>query len=90
MQRPTTTAIAAAGLPHRVVRTDRASSAEESATFQGIETRQLLRTIVVRRGDGTREAGHERQEAGGDPAKEGHGGNSARLCRRQQVVGHFS
>src|SRR2546421_7558405 len=44
-------AIAASGVPHRVVRTDRASSAEESASFQGIETRQLLRTIVVRRAD---------------------------------------
>jgi Cys-tRNA(Pro)/Cys-tRNA(Cys) deacylase len=48
---PALEAIAAAGLPHRVVRTERASSAEESARFQGIETRQLLRTIVVRRGD---------------------------------------
>ena len=45
-------AIAAAGIAHRVVRTERASSAEESARFQGIETRQLLRTIVVRRGEG--------------------------------------
>ena len=48
---PATEAIAAAGIPHRIVRTERASSAEESARFQGIETRQLLRTIVVRRGD---------------------------------------
>jgi Cys-tRNA(Pro) deacylase len=48
---PATEAIAALGVPHRVVRTERASSAEESARFQGIETRQLLRTIVVRRGD---------------------------------------
>jgi Cys-tRNA(Pro)/Cys-tRNA(Cys) deacylase len=48
---PATDAIAAAGIPHRIVRTERASSAEESASFQGIETRQLLRTIVVRRGD---------------------------------------
>jgi Cys-tRNA(Pro)/Cys-tRNA(Cys) deacylase len=45
-------AVAASGIRHRVVRTDRASSAEESARFQGIETRQLLRTIVVRRGEG--------------------------------------
>ena len=43
--------MAAAGVPHTVVRTERASSAEESARFQGIETAQLLRTIVVRRGD---------------------------------------
>ena len=51
---PTTPAIAAigaSGIAHRVVRTERASSAEESARFQGIETRQLLRTIVVRRGE---------------------------------------
>jgi len=48
---PAIAAVAAAGVPHRVVRTERASSAEESARFQGIETRQLLRTIVVRRGD---------------------------------------
>lgn len=48
---PATTAIAASGVPHRVVRTERASSAEESARFQGIATHQLLRTIVVRRGD---------------------------------------
>jgi Cys-tRNA(Pro)/Cys-tRNA(Cys) deacylase len=38
-------------VPHRVVVTEPASSAEESAQFQGIELRQLLRTIVVRRGD---------------------------------------
>jgi Cys-tRNA(Pro) deacylase len=31
--------------------TEPASSAEESAQFQGIELRQLLRTIVVRRAD---------------------------------------
>ena len=47
---PALAAIAAAGIAHRVVRTERASSAEESARFQGIQTRQLLRTIVVRRG----------------------------------------
>jgi Cys-tRNA(Pro) deacylase len=39
------------GVPHRVVVTRPASSAEESAELQGIELRQLLRTIVVRRGD---------------------------------------
>ena len=49
---PAIEAITAAGVPHRVVRTDRASSAEESARFQGIESHQLLRTIVVRRGEG--------------------------------------
>jgi Cys-tRNA(Pro) deacylase len=52
--RPTTPAIQAlsdAGVPHRVVRTERAGSAEESARLQGIATHQLLRTIVVRRGE---------------------------------------
>jgi Cys-tRNA(Pro)/Cys-tRNA(Cys) deacylase len=48
---PALEAISSSGVPHRVVRTERASSAEESAGFQGIETRQLVRTIVVRRGD---------------------------------------
>src|SRR6478609_7937866 len=48
---PAMESVATAGVPHRVVRTERASSAEESAAFQGIETRQLLRTIVVRRGE---------------------------------------
>jgi Cys-tRNA(Pro)/Cys-tRNA(Cys) deacylase len=39
----------AAVVPFSVVRTDRPSSAEESAALQGIEVHQLLRTIVVRR-----------------------------------------
>jgi Cys-tRNA(Pro) deacylase len=39
------------GVTHWVVVTEPASSAEESAQFQGIELRQLLRTIVVRRGE---------------------------------------
>jgi Cys-tRNA(Pro)/Cys-tRNA(Cys) deacylase len=42
--------LAGSGVPHRVVRTERAPSAEASAAFQGIERRQLIRTIVVRRG----------------------------------------
>jgi len=46
-----TDAIAAAGIPHRVIRTERAHSAEESAELQGIELGALLRTIVVRRGE---------------------------------------
>jgi Cys-tRNA(Pro)/Cys-tRNA(Cys) deacylase len=51
---PTTAAILAlerAGIPFRIVRTERASSAEESAAFQGIPVGALLRTLVVRRGD---------------------------------------
>src|SRR5688500_18019921 len=47
---PAIDALVEAGVPHRVVRTERASSAEESARFQGISSHQLLRTIVVRRG----------------------------------------
>jgi Cys-tRNA(Pro) deacylase len=39
-----------AGVPFDVMRTQRARSAEESASFQGIKLGQLLRTIVVRRG----------------------------------------
>jgi Cys-tRNA(Pro)/Cys-tRNA(Cys) deacylase len=51
---PETTAIAAieaAGIPFTVVRTERASCAEESAAFQRIPVEALLRTIVVRRGE---------------------------------------
>lgn len=48
---PAIAAVEAAGVLHRVVRTERARSAEESATFQGIPLAALLRTIVVRRGD---------------------------------------
>jgi Cys-tRNA(Pro)/Cys-tRNA(Cys) deacylase len=48
---PATLAIAGAGVPHRVVRTERAGSAEEAASLQGIPLEALLRTIVVRRGD---------------------------------------
>ena len=39
-----------AEIPYTVVRTERAHSAQESATLQGIELGALLRTIVVRRG----------------------------------------
>jgi Cys-tRNA(Pro) deacylase len=48
---PALDALAAARTPHRVVRTPRAGSAEESAELQGIPLGALLRTIVVRRGD---------------------------------------
>lgn len=47
---PAIEAIAAAGIPHRVVRIEPAKSAEEAAERQGIPLRALLRTIVVRRG----------------------------------------
>jgi len=48
---PAIEAVTKAALPHRVVRTERAGSAEESAALQGIPLGALLRTIVVRRGD---------------------------------------
>lgn len=48
---PATLAIASGGIPHRVVRTEPAGSAEESASMQGIPLEALLRTIVVRRGE---------------------------------------
>jgi len=38
-------------VPHEVVVTQTAGSAEESAQLQSIELQQLLRTIVVRRGE---------------------------------------
>jgi Cys-tRNA(Pro) deacylase len=49
---PAIAALEASGIPFDVVRTERASSAEESAALQGIPVEALLRTIVVRRGDG--------------------------------------
>lgn len=51
---PTTPALDAlrdSTLAFRVVRTERARSAAESAAFQGIPVGALLRTIVVRRGE---------------------------------------
>jgi Cys-tRNA(Pro)/Cys-tRNA(Cys) deacylase len=49
---PALRAIDAMGLPYAVVRTERAGSAAESAELQGIPLGALLRTIVVRRGEG--------------------------------------
>jgi Cys-tRNA(Pro)/Cys-tRNA(Cys) deacylase len=48
---PAIDAVERSGIPIRVVRTERAHSAEESASLQGIELGALLRTIVVRRGE---------------------------------------
>jgi Cys-tRNA(Pro) deacylase len=48
---PAIDAAARTGVPFSVVRTAPATSAEESATFQGVELGDLLRTIVVRRGE---------------------------------------
>jgi Cys-tRNA(Pro)/Cys-tRNA(Cys) deacylase len=46
---PAMDAVERVGIPFRVVRTERAHSAEESAELQGIPLAALLRTIVVRR-----------------------------------------
>ncbi|HEX5827643.1 MAG TPA: YbaK/EbsC family protein [Candidatus Limnocylindrales bacterium] len=46
---PATEALDAAGVPYRLVRTEIARSAEESAAFQGIPVGSLLRSILVRR-----------------------------------------
>jgi Cys-tRNA(Pro) deacylase len=43
--------MAGVDIPFRIVRTEPAKNAEESAQFQGIELGSLLRTIVVRRGE---------------------------------------
>jgi Cys-tRNA(Pro)/Cys-tRNA(Cys) deacylase len=48
---PALRALSGSSLAHEVVRTERSRSAEESARFQGIELGQLLRTIVIRRGE---------------------------------------
>jgi Cys-tRNA(Pro) deacylase len=48
---PALLALAEAGVPHDVVRTERAHSAAESAALQGIEIGALLRSIVVRRAE---------------------------------------
>ena len=48
---PALQALEGSGLTYEVVRTERASSAEESAAFQGIDLDQLLRTIVLRRAE---------------------------------------
>ena len=48
---PALDAVATLGVPHQVVRTELANSAEESASMQGIPLGALLRTIVVRRGE---------------------------------------
>jgi len=48
---PALRAVAAAGVPYRIVHSEAARSAEEAAELQGIPLAALIRTIVVRRGD---------------------------------------
>ena len=45
-------AVTAAGIPHRVVRHEPARSLAEAAERQGVEIRDIAKTIVVRRGAG--------------------------------------
>ncbi len=49
LRTPAIEALEAAGIPFRLVRTEIARHAEESAAFQGIPLGSLLRTILVRR-----------------------------------------
>ena len=48
---PALAALRGSDLRFEIVRTERATSAEESAGFQGVELQQLLRTIVIRRAE---------------------------------------
>lgn len=48
---PAVEAVAKSGLKHEIVRTEPASSAEESARFQHVPPERLLKSIVVRRGE---------------------------------------
>ncbi len=49
---PAIEALRGSGLLFEVVTTQRATSVEQSAAFQGIEVDNLLKTLVVRRGEG--------------------------------------
>ncbi len=49
LRTPAIEALEVAGVPFRVVQTEIARSAEESAAFQGIPVGSLLRSILVRR-----------------------------------------
>jgi Cys-tRNA(Pro) deacylase len=49
---PAILALEGSGLAFETVLTERPNNAEESAALQGIELGQLLRTIVIRRGEG--------------------------------------
>jgi Cys-tRNA(Pro) deacylase len=49
---PAINALAGSGLDHEVLVTERARSVEESAGFQGIDVTNLLKTLVVRKGEG--------------------------------------
>lgn len=48
---PATEVLAASGVPHTVAVHGRVNSLEEAAAARGVAPRQILKTIVVRRGD---------------------------------------
>jgi Cys-tRNA(Pro)/Cys-tRNA(Cys) deacylase len=49
---PALAALDAAGIAHRVIRYGRVSSVAEAAAARGVEVADVVKTIVVRRGDG--------------------------------------
>ena len=51
MSEPALAAVAAAGIPHRVLRHGAVSSLAEAARSQGVEARDVVKTIVVRRAE---------------------------------------
>ena len=51
MSTPALEAIAAAGIAHRVIRYGPVRSATEAATARGVEVADVVKTLVVRRGD---------------------------------------
>ncbi|MEU4562646.1 YbaK/EbsC family protein [Actinoplanes sp. NPDC023936] len=52
MPTPAIEAAAAAGIPYDVIRHGPVSSVEEAAQVQGVEVRDLVKTLVVRRAEG--------------------------------------
>ena len=48
---PALEALDGSSVDYRVVRTERATSVEESAAFQGIDVDHLYKTLVIRRGE---------------------------------------
>ncbi|APX33525.1 hypothetical protein BH708_13290 [Brachybacterium sp. P6-10-X1] len=49
---PAITALAASGLDHEITRHGRVGSLAEAAAARGVEPRDIVKTLVVRRGDG--------------------------------------
>jgi Cys-tRNA(Pro) deacylase len=51
MSTPAIDAVSAAGVAHRVIRHGRAGSVAEAAAQRGVEIRDIIKTLVVRRAD---------------------------------------